>query len=51
MACVQVGDYVGSKRHHTNLVKSDWTGNNEWLVGAQVAAGAVQEVPVGRQVR
>ena len=30
--CVQVGDYVGSKRHHTNLVKSDWTGNNEWLL-------------------
>ena len=32
MACVAAGDYVGSKRHHTNLVKSDWTGNNEWLL-------------------
>ena len=32
MQCVSVGDYVGSKRHHTNLVKSDWTGNNEWLL-------------------
>ena len=30
--CVAAGDYVGSKRHHTNLVKSDWTGNNEWLL-------------------
>ena len=30
--CVMAGDYNGCKRHHTALVKNDWTGNNEWIL-------------------
>ena len=30
--CVLQADYNGCKRHHTALVKNDWTGNNEWIL-------------------
>ena len=25
-------DYASCKRHHTNIVKNDWTGNNDWIL-------------------
>ena len=30
--CALQADYNGCKRHHTALVKNDWTGNNEWIL-------------------